>query len=84
MDQSPSLIRNPSINPKSFHTKSFKLNPIEETVLEKILLAANDHSDLSPQRIADQMPYPSETISAAIDRLLTLGLVQATLSDRPE
>ncbi|MEM9770466.1 MAG: hypothetical protein AAF889_02490 [Cyanobacteria bacterium P01_D01_bin.73] len=60
---------------------SFQLNSVEETVLEKILLAAKNHSALSTKIIADQVPYPSESVGAAIDKLLSMGLIQVTISD---
>ena len=65
----------------SLRQNSFTLNPIEATVLEQILVAANDQNALSPQRIADQVPYSPETVSAAIDKLLTMGLVEVTVND---
>ncbi len=60
---------------------SVELSAIEENILRHILSSAQDQHALSPQHIAKEVPYAPETVTAAIDRLLSLGLIQVSVGD---
>ncbi|MEM6501746.1 MAG: hypothetical protein AAF685_07905 [Cyanobacteria bacterium P01_C01_bin.89] len=75
MDQPSPFVRQTSIE-----QISFKLSEVEEIVLEQILLAADNNSVLNMKVIADQVPYPQEVVSAAVDKLLAMGLIHITMT----
>ena len=71
MNKSPSFINQISV----------ELSAVEENVLKHILSSADNQNALSPQHIAKEVPYAPETVTAAIERLLTLGLLQVSVGD---